>query len=293
LIRPPREDELEEISGFVAAQQAHAESRDAMLAETPAAIATQLAGWETSWVEVSRIAERRGGLVGFVGADLDESLRRTWIHGPVVADPDWHGVADRLLASLETETPGLIRTRADVMADVANVRIAAFAQRHGFVVTEEQHLLALPADLIDELPRPEVAPIWAPHEGAFVLLHENAFPGTYYSGQQLLDQAARGEAVLLGVVEEGALAGYAAARLDEEGDGYVDFVAVVPELRRRGAGQALVAGIAHALRARRDVSAIRLTVSSENTAALALYDSLGFTRQSSAVGYRRDPEPSA
>src|SRR5262249_35182124 len=180
-------------------------------------------------IETSRVAERGRRLVGFVGAEIDESLDRVWFYGPVVDDPDWHVVADALLAALTTGVPGSTGKTAEVVGDVANARLAAFAERHGFGAGKVHHLLALPAPMIESLERPELAPIAVEHESAFVARHEELFPGTYYSGPQLLDQAARGKAVVLGVIDDGRLVGYAAGRVDEGGDGYLDFVGVAPD----------------------------------------------------------------
>jgi ribosomal protein S18 acetylase RimI-like enzyme len=296
LIRQPRGDELEEIAAFVAAQQRRPESRDAMFDEKPDAIAAQLSTWTTAWTETSRVVDRERGVAGFVGADLDESLSRTWIHGPIVDAPhdrDWDGAADALFAALESELPQTRRKEAEIAADVANESIARFAGRHGFVAGKVHHLLAVAAHDIEKLPRNAVAPVARDHEAAFVSLHDELFPGSYYSGSQLLEQASRDDAVVLELVEDGVLAGYAAGRIDESGDGYLDFVGVAADRRCRGLGRTLVGGMAHALCDRAPIAAMRLTVSSENSSALVLYEKLGFGRQSSAVGYRRPPESRA
>ncbi len=215
-----------------------------------------------------------------------------WIHGPVVDDPDWDGAADALLASLYAEVPTTSAKDHEFAGDAANERLAAFASRHGFVAGKVHYLLSLAAPEVERLPPASVPPIQEAHEQAFLDLHEDLFPGTYYSGRQLLDQAARGDAIVLGLADGDHLVGYVAGRIDEGGDGYVDFVGVAPDRRRHGHGASLVAAFSRALAARAPIGAVRLTVSSENAGALALYDALGFARTSSAVGYRRRAEPS-
>jgi ribosomal protein S18 acetylase RimI-like enzyme len=211
----------------------------------------------------------------------------------VVGDPDWDGVADALLAALETEVARMAAKDQELAGDIANERLAAFSARHGFVPGKVHHVLVLPAAGIEQLSPSAVPPVDVAWHQALVALHETAFPATYYSGRQLLDQAARGDAIVLGLVEGNELVGYAAGRIDEGGDGYVDFVAVRPERRRLGHGVVLVGAISRALAATAPIEAVRLTVSSENLVALALYDTLGFEQVSSAVGYRRRPEPEA
>lgn len=293
MIRAPRAAELDAVVALIASQQVLPESRDAMFDEQDSAIATQLGAWERPWFETSRVAEREDRLLGFIGVELDDAQSRVWIHGPAVTDPDWDGTADVLLAALAAGVPAVVEKEAEIAADVGNDRAAAFAQRHGFVAGKVHHLLALAAAEIDLLPGTVVSPLSSGHEDAFSELHELLFPGTYYSSRQLLDQAGRDEAIVLEVLDDGSFAGYAAGRIDEAGDGYLDFVGVAPEHRRRGLGGLLVSASARAFRDRAPITAVRLTVSSENVAALALYETLGFGRQSSAVGYRRPPETPA
>jgi ribosomal protein S18 acetylase RimI-like enzyme len=151
-------------------------------------------------------------------------------------------------------------------------------------------VLALDAAGIARLEPASADPVDPAHDEAFVTLHEQLFPGTYYSGRQLLDMAARGDAVVLGVADADALVGYAAGRIDESGDGYLDFVGVAESHRRQGHGSTLVRAISLELDARGAIDEVRLTVRSENEAGLALYDALGFAPASSLVGYRRAAE---
>lgn len=271
--------------------QTRSETRNAFFGDNAEEIAALLTAWETSWVDTSLVTERGGQIVGFIGAELDESLGRVWIHGPVVAVPDWDGVADALLAALDGALPAMPWDR-ELAGDVANAQLAVLASRHGFVAGEVHHVLTLGAASVEDLPASSVSPLSPSHEQAFFELHAQLFPGTYYSGPQLLGQAARGEADVLGLADGDELVGYVAGRIDEGGDGYIDFVGVARDRRREGHGALLVAAISRALAERAAIAAVRLTVSCENRAALVLYDTLGFVRTSSAVGYRRRVEPS-
>ncbi len=181
----------------------------------------------------------------------------------------------------------------ELAGDVANERLAAFASRHGFRTGGVHHLISLAASHIERLPESDIRTIRPEHRQAFLELHAELFPGTYYSGSQLLGQADSDQVAVLGLVSGDELVGYAVGRIDEGESGYIDFVGVVPTRRREGHGRALVAAISRALRARQPISRVSLTVSGENVAALALYDALGFERTSSAFGYRRRPEPAA
>lgn len=293
LIRKPRTDELEAVAAFVATQQARAESRDAFFGEEPEEIAALLTSWETPWTDTSRIDERGGEVVGFVGAEIDDSLSRMWIHGPLAKGTDWDATAEALLVALMS---GVSRTSAkdqELAVDVRNERAGRLATRLGFVAGPVHHILRLDRAGIGSLPTtPSAVAIDERCEQAFVALHESLFPGTYYSGPQLLEQAARRKALVLGRVHVDQLVGYAAGRIDEGGNAYIDFVGVAADHRRDGHGAALVVALTRALAAQSPIDEVRLTVSSENRGALALYDALGFARASSVVAYRRPAEPS-
>jgi GNAT superfamily N-acetyltransferase len=244
------------------------------------------------WTDTSRVAERGGELVGFVGAEIDDSLSRVWLHGPLAEDTDWDATAEALLATLLSEVSRTAAKDQELAVDVQNERAARLATRLGFVAGSVHYILTLDRAGIGSLPTtPPAVPIDERHEQAFVVLHESLFPGTYYSGPQLLEQAAQGKALVLGRIHIGRLVGYAAGRIDEGGNAYIDFVGVAADHRRNGHGAALVVALTRALAAQSPIDEVRLTVSSENRGALALYDALGFARASGVVAYRRPAEP--
>ncbi len=86
--------------------------------------------------------------------------------------------------------------------------------------------------------------------------------------------------------EAGRVVGYAGLwRVLDEGQ--VNDVAVLPDVRRRGIGRALVRRMA---RDAADEGIVRLTleVRSRNTAAIALYEAEGFGREGRRKGYYAD-----
>ena len=289
MIRRPREDELEIVATLVASLQSHPETRNAFFGATPGEVAALLASWEKPWFQTSLVAERGGRLAAFLGAELADSANRVWLHGPIVRDPAWDEIADDLLASLGRAIPEVSEKEQELAADAANARVAAFAARHDFVAGKVHDVLELPAQSFAALPVAGALALEPADHEAFAHLHDELFPGTYYSADELLDQAARGDALIVGVVHARELVGYAAGRIDEAGDGYIDFVGVSPTHRGHGHGGTLVASVTRALATRAPIAKVSLTVSTENAAALALYRRLAFTKASSAVGYRRPP----
>ncbi len=289
----PSEDELAAVAELVATLQARPQDRIPFFGDTPQEIAAWLESWEPAWHRSSRVTDGDVGLSGYIGAELDESLGRCWIHGPLVAEAPWEETAAELFEALLTDVVPRSIEDHELAGDVANERLAAFASRHGFRTGAVHHLISLAASDIERLSASHISTIRPEHRQAFLALHSELFPGTYYSGSQLLEQADSDQAAVLGLVSGGELVGYAAGRIDEGGNGYVDFVGVVPARRREGHARALVSALCRTLLARKPIERVSLTVSGENVAALALYDALGFERTSSAIGYRRRPEPAA
>jgi ribosomal-protein-alanine N-acetyltransferase len=87
--------------------------------------------------------------------------------------------------------------------------------------------------------------------------------------------------------EDQELLGYAVGQVLTSADsriGHVISVAVKPSYRRRGIGKQLMQGLIQRL-VEAKCSQVRLEVRAHNTAALSLYEQLGFHRQQTIRGY--------
>ena len=80
--------------------------------------------------------------------------------------------------------------------------------------------------------------------------------------------------------------GYAAGRVQADGEGYLDFIAVADAARGRGAGRDLMVAVCRPVVAASTTGKLHLTVQDHRTPARRLYESLGFERSLSIVGYR-------
>lgn len=161
-----------------------------------------------------------------------------------------------------------------------------FAALNGFVVSSEDTVYRI-ARAHAEFAQHDAWHVLAKaHEGALVMLHDRLFPGTYYSGDELL--AMRGDdIVILQVVEDGALAGYVTVSRDlEQGEAYIDFIGVEAAERGRGVGSRLLrSAIAWAFDDAR-VGEMMLTVDSGNPAE-RLYTRHGFEIKQATRSYRK------
>jgi ribosomal protein S18 acetylase RimI-like enzyme len=283
--------ELGDIARFIARQQQSPESSIAFFGSTAEEVAAEIEGWGPSWPEQCLVAKRDESVVGFIGADIDPEQARVWLHGPFAEPAEWSSLADILLEQIVTDVVPTDARRQELAGDVANVRLEELARRHGFQRGRTSRSLEIRREAIIALPPTEVPSLQTGHHDEFVTLHDTLFPGTYYSGSQLVGQLVRGEAVVLGLVESGRLTGYAAGRVDATGEGYLDFLGVAEHDRSEGRGRRLVTSICRRLVDGTGATKVALTVYEENAPALALYARLGFTHISSLVGYGRRQEP--
>ena len=91
--------------------------------------------------------------------------------------------------------------------------------------------------------------------------------------------------------EDGRVAGYIGSQtVCEESD--MMNVAVHPDFRRRGIGEALVKALETELRARGS-HCLTLEVRASNAPAIALYEKLGFSQAGLRKNYYRDPKEDA
>lgn len=92
-------------------------------------------------------------------------------------------------------------------------------------------------------------------------------------------------------VEDGAVAGYIGSQTVMDESDMMN-VAVHPDYRRRGIGQALVLTLAQRLKEKGSRS-LALEVRTSNAPAIALYEKLGFTRAGLRKNYYRNPKEDA
>jgi ribosomal protein S18 acetylase RimI-like enzyme len=289
MIEAMRAGEMDEVVVFVARQQADVGRRIAYVGVDAAGIRGELDGLEPEWTTTARVVREPvgGRLVGAVVAEWDEELGRAWVIGPWVhADDDtaWLTTAEVLVDAALGQTPEAV-THYELSGDVAHRRLAELAAGRGWRATEVNHVLVADAAVVEGWGDGDAPNLRAPEVGdlaAITALHDAEFPGTYASADQLLD----GKRVVLGADDGGRVAGYAAGEVHGDGEGYVDFLAVDPALRRGGVGRRLVVALTRELLGRSPLGRVALTVQDHRAPARALYERLGFRAEGSIVGYR-------
>lgn len=227
------------------------------------------------------VATRQGQLAGCAGAEFDRGLRRAWLRGPFVETEhahEWAEYAGNLLEALQQYLPEEI-TILDSFLDQANQWGGWLFQASGFERVREVHVYqtdaASPlsqgqAGCIEMLPE---------HAGRVAALHEQLFPNTYLTAQQIIaatqEPSGAGAGKVYVYVENGQVLGYVYGS-ENLGEGVVDFIGVDASARRRGVGRALLSAMMYWLRVEQGLDAISLTVHDELVNARALYEQAGF-----------------
>ncbi len=294
-VAPVEADDLDAVLDLIAAEQAEPARGTTMLGDTRDGIAAELGEVEPDWTATVRAAREDGRVVGAVVVDRDDEAGRAWIQGPWVAGGDdvWARWARPLLdAALEQLPAGT--ERVEMNGDVANVRMAALASELGWTTSEVSHVFVAGAGAAESWPDPgvKIREATAAERETIRPLHDQEFPATYAPVDRLLPDEPDDKFHVI-VAEDGErFLGYAAGNVQPDGAGYLDYLAVSDAARGHGAGRDLLVAISRWLVDTAPKSDVNLTVQDHRTPARRLYESLGFTRQLSIVGYSR-PAPTS
>jgi ribosomal protein S18 acetylase RimI-like enzyme len=305
-IRAATSSDLDEVVDVLVRLQAEPAHHIAYHGESAEEITEELTSMRPDWTSGTVLACDPGGrLRGVLSIEADAEVGKAWLHGPFVDVPSnhpaaaqlWHQTADALLDQA-LRMPGLAGIAdLELCGHRQHRMLAEFAARHDFRTgrTSRVFLLtgtALRTTLVRGADRGAtvVTPVRVlPDEpalrAAVVALHERSFPSRTVSGRQLVE-GSRGHCVVV-LAGAGGLIGYAAG-YPQEGELYVDFVAVDPDRRSLGAGRALVRGLLRELAARHGVrERAAAVIALGNDASERLFTQLGFTLAIELVSYHQ------
>ncbi|MEM8905303.1 MAG: hypothetical protein AAGF02_16490, partial [Actinomycetota bacterium] len=200
----------------------------AYVGDTHAAIREEVLGVD-DWAIHTVVAREAGEVLGWLLAEVDDEIGRVWWWGPFVTGGDFATVADALLSVARERLPVDI-VEEEAVATPDHVELADWCGRHGLVRQTASTILSIdraPEQLGDGA---NVRPMIDRDHDDVIHLHDGLFPGTHWTGRQIVDGAS-GHDVMLVAVLEGMVVGYAAAELQSDGSGYLDFVGVDPDQR--------------------------------------------------------------
>ncbi len=280
----------DEILDLITSEQSDPARGIPYLGEYRVGIEAELADLEPAWLGTVRLAREDGRLVGLALAEWDAESGRAWIFGPWVSgsgEAGWDRWARPLLDAVSEQIPATAGDR-EICGDVANVRLAALGEDLGWTAGVVNHIFVADATAARDWPTDETSlrPVTAADLPRLGPLHDQEFPATYASADQLLARADAGTWIVLVAERDGVFAGYAAGHVQPDGDGFLSFLALTPQARGLGLGAALVAAVGRRLIESSPHANVNLTVEDPRVSARGLYEKLGFRLEASMRAYR-------
>lgn len=279
--------ELDALLDFIAERQADPATGTCYLGTERASIRLELEELGDAWPGSALVVtDPAGRIVGASVTEADPELGRSWIHGPWVADDRWDDLAPPLLEAAIALCPPEVQAH-EFSGDVSNRRMADLAAELGWTASVPNHVFVANADTASTWPDDDPR-VRAPRPDDFAAidpLHAAEFPNTYLATRPMINEGIAGDRITLVSEAAGAVLGYAAGRVQPDGTGYLDFIAVVPQARRSGAGLGLLVTVSRRIIESAPAGDVNLTVQEHRAPAIALYQRLGFVRETIIVGY--------
>lgn len=231
-------------------------------------------------------AHRNGKFIGGLACEFDEERKRVWLRGPYLED--WNdieardGVWSHLLTLLPFTGPQL-----DSFINIRNEASARFYTDLGFRTVRPIHSYTAPRPHLLPKLDSRCEPIPKEHEAAYCKLHKACFASAQ-TGPACLDERNENLTILAFIEGEEFLGYIHVAAEPHPPEGYVEFLGVQPEARRRGIGRALLASGLHWCFVEKQLPQVGLTVNEELNGAQSLYESMGFVLQSTGLHQQLD-----
>ena len=280
-------DEVDALLDFIVDRQADPATGTCYIGTEREALRLELEELGDAWPGSALVVtDDRGRIVGATVTDADVELGRSWIHGPWASDQHWDAVARPLLEAAVADCPSGVDDH-EMSSDVANRRMAARAAELGWTASVPNHVVVAHAATASGWPADDPR-VRAPRPDDFAAidpLHAAEFPDTYLSTRQMIDEGIAGTRITVVSEAGGRVLGYAAGRVQADGTGYLDFIAIIPEARGAGAGIGLLVTVCRRIMAAAPARDVNLTVQDHRAPAIGLYRRLGFVLETTIVGY--------
>jgi ribosomal protein S18 acetylase RimI-like enzyme len=221
------------------------------------------------------VAEMDGEIIGLMGCEFDEGVGRGWTRGPFLTSSLWQSLPAPLFQKLLASLPTGIR-RLDSFLNEKHKRGNRFYLENGFKHKTLVHVYQADATNWSNVGLEFCPEMDETQTLNFISLHDAMFPNTFINGRGILEQVDDDHRIF--VYTNGAdLGGYIYLSVDSYGgEGYIEFIAVQPELRGKGIGYALLQCALNWCFTKRKLTQVGLTVSEELTNAQSLYEKAGF-----------------
>lgn len=276
-----KENEINRVANFIAELNNHEASHIGYCGKDKAEIAAYIKEDIPVHNFVCLYDQER--LVGVLGGEPDEESGFVEIWGPFVLTEHKDSL-EKMWKKFQGTLPPEIHT-IYLFQNKENKMVCDFATNQGFTKTSEEVILNFSRKKVDLLKNASINELTPELYEAMKTLHDHTFPGTYYSGKQILQQQNDNRRVFV-ITEKEELCGYIYVEAEPEfGDGSIEFFAVNEKKRGRGIGQKLLQSALKWIFSFESIESVTLCVNSNNTNALKLYKKVGFEWQHNLYAY--------
>ncbi|HAM79539.1 GNAT family N-acetyltransferase [Ornithinibacillus bavariensis] len=226
-----------------------------------------------------------GKLVGVLGFDPDIDSGNAEIWGPFALANHWNTVDEMWEKMIEILPKNI--SSVSLFPNKRNKHVLEFAQKYQFNKESEEAILVFDrsnSHLLQEASLEELTPKFY---DAMEQLHDKTFPGTYYSGRQIIERLDEYKKVFIRKENE-ELIGYIYVEAEPEfGDASIEFFGVLEDKRGLGIGGQLLKGAIRWLFTFEAIDSITLCVNMKNDNAIRLYQKVGFTLQDELCFFKK------
>lgn len=216
-------------------------------------------------------------IIAALGLDIDTEQKSAEIWGPFI-DPNqwnWIDIAHTLWAAAIAKQEIYVHTFHGFYNEEHQHAKQFMNQLHAKKKDKHAILKANHSVYKHEL-NPYIQEFSLNYYDAFVELHESSFPNAYYNGSKIMERI-NDQRRLFILTEESHLLGYVYVEGNREcKEGSIEFIAVAPNARMKGAGTSLVRTALHFLFDQIGLDEISLCVNAKNEQAIRLYKRAGF-----------------
>ncbi len=225
------------------------------------------------------VAYEKDELVGVLGFDASLESQSAEIWGPFAKEPGW---ANQLWTEMEKLLPSEIH-QLNMFTSNHNRNLLSFAKELGFAKQSEQTILTVSREDRMQIKAEPVVELTEEYFSEIIQLHNEAFPETYYNGQQLIERLSTNRKVFI-IKKSNQLKGYIYAEAEPAfGEASIEYMAVKDLDRGKGFGKQLINGAIQWLFSYEDIASITLCVNAANETAIKLYKKVGFEHEHDLV----------
>lgn len=220
-------------------------------------------------------------IIGAIGLDLDEHTAEVW--GPFNKNAS-KNIEDQLWEHLIKEYPNVNTFYFFINRE--NERQMALVEALKAKMTGEHLILEIQKENAINIPNKRNILFTEDNFKAFELLHNQAFPNTYYDAKTIASRLNENHILKLLITEDNQFQGYAYYEIDKEhSEASLEYIAVSPSYQNQGLGTLLLKEIIDEIFTYPNINDIKLCVNNTNDSANHIYLKAGFEQKDVLVSF--------